>query len=96
MKHVAVGDILVFADGKSTADLSHGVLTRMLHSNGAGGKGRTLIFLPGRYRPNLIDADWGTLALPPPQILLPSPKRMHWCIRLLYYHHRKIHVIINH
>ncbi len=34
--HVAVGVILVFVDGKSTAELSHGMLTKILNGGGGG------------------------------------------------------------
>ena len=35
--HVNIGDILVFVNGMSTADLSHGVLTRILNGSGVVG-----------------------------------------------------------
>ncbi len=36
---VAVGDILVFKDGKSMGELSHGMLTKMLNSGVGGNAG---------------------------------------------------------
>ena len=55
MEVVEAGDILVFVDGKSTAELSHGVLTRMLNGGGSGKSGsgsdggHKLVLLKGRY-----------------------------------------------
>ncbi len=37
--HVAVGDILVFKDGKSMAELSHSMLTKMLNGGVGGNAG---------------------------------------------------------
>ncbi|KAL9182181.1 hypothetical protein ACHAXT_012833 [Thalassiosira profunda] len=54
--HVAVGDILVFIDGKSTAELSHGALTRMLNGNPHGNVSNDGRRVVGREAERVVDA----------------------------------------
>ncbi|EJK47579.1 hypothetical protein THAOC_33692 [Thalassiosira oceanica] len=52
--HVGKGDIIVFLDRKSTADMSHMTLTRLLNSSKAQTGKRKLVVLPSKHGRTLL------------------------------------------
>lgn len=71
--YVRIGDVLVFVNGRSTAGMSHGALTRLLSGGAAGaaadgmprgendadGEGSKLVFLPGSHGRQLASESGG-------------------------------------